>query len=126
MSMILPTVLVVDDTPSIVDVLRNILLPEYKVKVAISGEIALKVAEKEPRPDLILLDIVMPEMDGYEVCRRLKSNKGTAAIPVFFVTGTADDNDVAKGLSLGAAGFIMKPIESDKLLEAVRQAIPKI
>jgi len=118
-----PIVLVVDDAPSNVDVLKNILFTEYKVKVAISGEIALKAAEKEPRPDIILLDVIMPVMDGFEVCRRLKANQLTAAIPVIFVTGTADDYDLLKARSLGAVGFIMKPLESVKVLEAVKNAL---
>jgi putative two-component system response regulator len=117
------TILVVDDAPSNIDVLRNILSADYKVKVAINGEGALKIAQKEPRPDLILLDVIMPEMDGFEVCRRLKENQATAAIPVLFVTGTADDYDVLKAKSLGAVGFIMKPIEGDVVLEVVRKTI---
>jgi CheY-like chemotaxis protein len=74
-------------------------------------------------PDLILLDVIMPEMDGYEVCRRLKNNQITAAIPVLFVTGVADEFDRLKGLSLGAGGFIMKPLDANKVLEAVRTAL---
>ena len=117
------TVFVVDDAPSNIDVLRDILSADYRVKVAINGESALKIAQKEPRPDLILLDVIMPEMDGFEVCRRLKDNQATAAIPVLFVTGTADKYDVLKGTSLGAVGFIMKPLESNRVLETVKKAI---
>ncbi len=117
------TVFVVDDAPSNIDVLRNILSADYRVKVAINGESALKIAQKEPRPDLILLDVIMPEMDGFEVCRRLKDNQATAAIPVLFVTGTADKFDVLKGASLGAVGFIMKPLESKQVLDTVKKAI---
>jgi putative two-component system response regulator len=118
-----PTVLVVDDAPSNIEVLRNILCNEYKVKVAINGEGALKIAQKAPQPDIILLDVIMPEMDGYEVCRRLKADHTTSAIPVLFVTGTADDDEVMKGLTLGADGFIMKPLEADTVLDVVKKKI---
>lgn len=102
-------VLIVDDAPENIYILMGILKDQYDVSVAINGEKALKIAALEPSMDLILLDIMMPEMDGYEVFAKLKSNRKTANIPVIFVTAlTADDNE-AKGLELGAVDYITKP-----------------
>lgn len=86
------TVLVVDDTPENIDVLRGVLKDEYKVKAAVSGERALKIANGENKPDIILLDIMMPEMDGYEVCQRLKSDITTRQIPIIFITAKTISN----------------------------------
>ena len=85
------TVLVVDDTSENIDILSAVLRPEYKVKVALSGERALKIAAGELKPDMILLDIMMPEMDGYEVCERLKSSPITCNIPVIFITAKSQE-----------------------------------
>ena len=88
-----PVVLAVDDTPENLDVVKGILVPDYRVKAATSGAAALRIVEKQP-PDIILLDIMMPEMSGLEVCRRLKANPLTADIPVIFLTAkdqTADE-----------------------------------
>ncbi len=95
------TLLMVDDTPVNIDLLRGLLRERYRVKAATSGETALKVAAAGTPPDLLLLDVMMPEMDGHEVCRRLKDDPATAAIPVLFVTGTAADAEGARGLALG-------------------------
>lgn len=113
------TVLVIDDAPSNIDVLRNILISQYKVKVATNGAMGIKVASKAPPPDMVLVDIIMPEMDGYEVCRQLKAQALTRDIPLLFVTGTASDEEVLKGLGLGAQGFIMKPLNPEIVLNAV-------
>jgi CheY-like chemotaxis protein len=117
------TVLVVDDTPANIDILINMLSGSYRVRVATTGAVALKLAEKEPRPNLVLLDVYMPGMDGHEVCRQLKANPATAQIPVLFVTATAEEADVAKGRSLGAEGFLSKPLEANVVLEAVKRTI---
>ncbi len=117
------TILVVDDTPDNIHLLRGILHPAYKIKAATSGEKALKIAQKVPGPDLILLDVMMPEMDGHEVCRRLKLNPATSTIPVLFVTGMADDAERAAGLALGAADYITKPIAPDVLLLRVNSIL---
>ncbi len=103
-------VLIVDDTPENIDMLINILYDEYKVKAATSGSVALNIANKSPQPDIILLDIMMPGMDGYEVCKRLKEDPETADIPVIFITAMSDENDEKKGLELGAVDYITKPI----------------
>ncbi len=104
------TVLVVDDTAENIDILVEILQGTYKIKVATNGEKALQIAQKSPAPDMILLDIMMPVMDGYEVCRRLKSNPLTAHIPVIFITAMNDVHDEEQGLKLGAVDYITKPI----------------
>ena len=102
------TVLVVDDTEANVDILVDTLGEDYGVSVAMDGRAALEAVEEEP-PDLILLDIMMPEMDGYEVCRRLKSDKKTENIPIIFVTIKGEVEDEQKGLELGAVDYISKP-----------------
>jgi len=114
------TVLVVDDTPENIDVLSGILKPHYRVKAAINGRLALSIAAREPQPDLILLDIMMPEIDGYEVCRRLKTDPLTAAIPVIFVTAKSEVEDEQQGFSLGAVDYITKPVSPPRVLARVR------
>lgn len=104
------TILVVDDTPGNIDILRGLLKDDYKIKIATNGEKALKIANSHPTPDLVLLDVMMPEMDGYEVCRRLKADVATEAIPVIFVTAKGETEDEAHGFDLGAVDYITKPI----------------
>jgi CheY-like chemotaxis protein len=116
------TVLIVDDTPPNIHVIKSILQGEYKIKAATSGEKALQIVGKAP-PDLILLDVMMPEMDGYEVCRRLKADPSTAGIPVLFVTGHADDEEQAKGMALGAVAYVTKPVDPETLLMHVGQCL---
>ena len=103
------TVLAVDDTPENLDVVKGILADDYQIKVAVNGHIALKIAQSLA-PDLILLDIMMPEIDGYEVCRQLKANPITRDIPVIFLTAKGETADEAEGFSLGAADYILKPV----------------
>ncbi|CAK0762621.1 two-component system, HptB-dependent secretion and biofilm response regulator [Gammaproteobacteria bacterium] len=104
-----PTILIVDDTPENIDVLKGALLRDYTVRAAINGQMALKAANIWPIPDLVLLDIMMPIMDGYEVCRRLKADAATRNIPVIFVTAKSEENDEIAGLKLGAVDYITKP-----------------
>ena len=96
-----PTVLVVDDTPDNLSLMSGLLKDDYKVKVANNGEKALKIAQSDNPPDLILLDIMMPGMDGYEVCERLKGDPATRDIPVIFLTAKVEVEDEKKGLELG-------------------------
>lgn len=103
-------VLIVDDSADNIQVLMGLLKDEYKLIAATSGEKALTLANQQPPPDLILLDIMMPEMDGYEVCRRLKAHEDTRSIPVIFVTAMASSEDEYKGLELGAVDYLTKPI----------------
>jgi putative two-component system response regulator len=105
-----PTILVVDDTPENLTLITSLLKDLYRVKVAINGNRALQVAFSDEPPDLILLDIMMPEMDGYEVCRHLKGDSQTAEIPVIFLTAKSEIEDELKGFELGAVDFITKPI----------------
>lgn len=101
-------VLVVEDAEPNVDILVETLGDDYELRVALDGESALEMVADE-LPDLILLDIMMPGMDGYEVCRRLKANPGTRKIPIIFLTAMAEEQDEAKGLSLGAVDYVAKP-----------------
>ncbi len=104
-----PTILVVDDTPANIELLSGILRESYKVKAATNGERALKLALSDLPPDLILLDVMMPEMSGYEVCQRLKADPASAHIPVIFVTAKSEAEDELRGLALGAVDYITKP-----------------
>ena len=105
-----PSILIVDDIPDNIDVLNGILHDDYQIKVAINGERALKIASGENPPDLILLDVMMPGRDGYEVCRRLKENIATRNIPVIFVTAKSEVEDETEGFALGAVDYITKPV----------------
>ena len=106
----LPTILVVDDTPNNISVLMEILRGEYRVLAATSGEQALKIARGDAPPDLILLDVMMPGMSGHEVCQRLKAESSTRKIPVIFVTAMNQVEDEAQGFALGAVDYITKPV----------------
>jgi len=114
------TVLVVDDIPDNIDVLSGILRPFYRVKAALNGERALRIACSDQQPDIILLDIMMPDVDGYEVCRQLKSNPITAHIPVIFVTARTEVADEEKGFELGAVDYITKPVSPPLVIARVR------
>lgn len=103
------TILIVDDVPTNVQILADALRADYRIKVANNGLSALEIAQREPRPDLILLDVMMPEMDGLEVCRRLKQMPQTKNIPVIFVTAKSEESDEEYGLNLGAVDYITKP-----------------
>ncbi len=112
-------ILVVDDVPTNIAVLTEILMSDYKLVCATNGKDALKLSLSSA-PDLILLDIMMPEMDGYEVCRQLKSHDMTANIPVVFLTAKKEEEDEVKGLELGAVDYISKPFSSVILRHKVR------
>ena len=112
------TVLVVDDTPANLSLLTNVLDKTYRVKVATSGQKALDIALRQP-PDLIVLDVMMPELDGYEVCRRLKADARTQAVPVLFLTALTRPEDETRGFEAGAADFIHKPFNPATVLARV-------
>jgi diguanylate cyclase (GGDEF)-like protein len=114
-----PIVLIVDDTATNIGVLGACLRDHYRVKVATRGDQCLKIAASAPKPDIILLDIEMPEMDGYEVCRRLKARDNTKDIPVIFVTGRLGEENEEFGLQLGAVDYITKPISPSIVLARV-------
>ncbi len=114
------TILVVDDVPQNLALLGDLLEDAYRVKFANNGEKALRIAASDDPPDIILLDIVMPEIDGFEVCRRLKADPATAAIPVVFVTSKTEIEAEAQGFSLGAVDYISKPVSPPILRARVR------
>jgi diguanylate cyclase (GGDEF)-like protein len=113
------TVLVVDDAPSNLVILTESLRPEFDIRIATSGPEALRLVGETP-PDLILLDILMPDMDGYEVCRQLKAHPATRNIPVIFLTAKGDVSDETMGLALGAVDYIVKPVSVPIVLARVR------
>ena len=113
------TILAVDDTPANIDVVKGILSEIYIVQAAVNGKMALKIIEQK-KPDLILLDIMMPGMDGYEVCEHLKADKATCDIPIIFLTAKTDIADEIKGFKLGAVDYIAKPISPPILKERVK------
>lgn len=103
------TVLVVDDAPANIQVVNSILKDLYKIRIATNGAKALELAKATPPPDLILLDVMMPGMDGYEVCERLKADPDTREIPVIFLTGQTEVEDETRGFDVGAVDYIHKP-----------------
>jgi putative two-component system response regulator len=113
------TVLVVDDMPENLAVISQLLQPAYRVQAARSGRAALRIVQAQPRPDLILLDVMMPEMDGYAVLERLRADVGTRHIPVIFITALGADEDEELGLRLGAVDYLTKPIKPSVLLARV-------
>jgi putative two-component system response regulator len=112
--------LIVDDSPGNLSVLGEVLAPYYTVRAANSGERALRIARSEPHPDLILLDIMMPDMDGYSVLEKLREDPRTESIPVIFVTALDSVLDEEKGLVLGASDYITKPFHPAIVLARVR------
>ena len=110
-----PKILIVDDTPENIQVLMGTLKDAYAIVAAINGEKALKLAAADPPPDLILLDIMMPDMDGFEVCRRLKADPGSRDIPVIFLSALDDTVNKVKGFSLGAVDYISKPFQPEEV-----------
>src|SRR5436189_4607286 len=114
------TILVVDDTPENLQLVHGLLKDDYRVKVAKRGEAALKIAATLPVPDLILLDIMMPVMEGYEVCKKLKADPVTAEIPVIFLTAKVEIEDEEQGFAVGAVDYITKPISPPILKARVR------
>src|SRR5215471_18902274 len=115
-------ILVVDDARTNVDILVEALKSEYKLSVALSGEAALKIIERTP-PDLVLLDIMMPGLDGYEVCRRLRASESTRDMPVMFLSALEDVKDKAKGFEVGGNDYLSKPFEILEVKARVRSLL---
>ncbi|MEO5326776.1 MAG: response regulator [Magnetococcus sp. THC-1_WYH] len=113
-------IMIVDDERLNINVLNDILKEDYQIKVAMTGEQALKRAVSDPKPDLILLDIQMPGMGGYEVCSQLKSDPVTHDIPVIFITNLTDEEDEKKGLAMGAVDYLIKPLRPSIIQARVR------
>ena len=114
------SILIVDDSRIIIKTLVSVFEKEYRIKIALDGYEALRIAESEDQPDIILLDITMPGMDGYETCRRLKLSPITKDIPVIFITGREDSEDEERGLLLGAIDYVLKPIRPAIIMARVR------
>lgn len=114
------TILVVDDTPENLTFMSGLLKDFYRVKVANNGEKALAIVQSDNPPDLVLLDIMMPGIDGYEVCRLMKTNHRTIDIPVIFLTAKSEIEDERRGLNLGAADYITKPVSPPILMARVK------
>ncbi len=113
------TVLIVDDTPENIDILVGILNDDYRLKVAAGGSAALEILAEKEKPDIVLLDIMMPEIDGYQVCQIIKSDPITKNIPVIFITAMNDEEDETKGFSYGAVDYITKPVSPPIVLARV-------
>lgn len=118
------TVLVVDDAPENLDLLVGLLKDKYIVKAAVNGEMALKIAQSPNPPDLILLDIVMPGKDGIEVCQILKSDQATSHIPIVFLSGEASGEDCERGIELGGAAYLKKPVDPESLFSIIEVVLP--
>ena len=114
-----PTILIADDTPANLTLLASLLQPTYTVKACTRGQKTLDIVA-EQAPDLVLLDIEMPDLSGYEVCRRLKANPQTQEIPVIFLTSKTDAESEELGLTMGAVDYIMRPINPAILLSRVK------
>lgn len=114
-----PTILIVDDTPDNIMLLSRLLKERYNTKVATNGTTALQIVNATPDIDLVLLDVMMPGVDGYETCRQLKANPQTADIPVIFLTARSQVEDEATGLALGAVDYLTKPISPPILFARV-------
>ncbi|MBK8273329.1 MAG: two-component system response regulator [Sphingomonadales bacterium] len=115
-----PTILAVDDSPENLSILSELLQPSFRVLVATSGERALRLTSSAPFPDLILLDVMMPGMDGYQVFEQLRANPATRNIPVIFITAMSGVKSELRGLELGAMDYIAKPFEPAVVLARVR------
>ena len=116
-------ILIVDDTPLNIGVISGALKDSYKTKVATNGEKALALASAEEKPDLILLDVMMPGMDGYEVCSRLKADPATSEIPIIFLTGQTSAEDETRGFEVGAVDYVHKPFSPAVVKARVRSHI---
>jgi len=115
-------ILIVDDVKANIDILVDSLKGEYKLSIAIDGENALRNVEKNP-PDLVLLDIMMPGIDGYEVCRRLRASERTREIPIMFLSALEDVKDKARGFEMGANDYLTKPFEILEVKARVRSLL---
>jgi CheY-like chemotaxis protein len=129
------TVLLVDDAPSNIQMANSILKDIYKIRIATNGPKALELVKVAPSPDLVLLDVSMPDMDGYEVCTRLRADPETRDIPVIFLTGQTEIEDETRGFDVGAVDYIHKPfspavvtarVQTHLVLRAIRQQLAPV
>lgn len=117
------SILIVDDISENIDVLKGLLSEKYIVKAATNGQLALKIASSSKPPDLIILDIMMPGMNGYEVCKRLKLNSKTKSIPVIFLSSKTEIDDKLTGIELGAVDYIAKPLDPDFVRKIIKDTL---
>jgi CheY-like chemotaxis protein len=115
-----PLILIVDDSVENLQILSALLKEDFSLRIAKTGEKALELAEMAPRPDLILLDVVMPDLNGFEVCKRIKSNTSTNKIPIIFLTSLSEASDETKGFQSGGSDFITKPFNPDIVKARIR------
>ncbi|HEY8097005.1 MAG TPA: response regulator [Methylobacter sp.] len=120
-----PTLLIVDDTPLNIQILAESLCSEYQIKISTNGAEALQIYELS-HVDLVLLDVQMPEMDGYEVCRRMKSIAGKEGVPIIFVTTNSTPEDKAAGIEAGAVDYITKPVNLPMLRDRLKTHLANI
>lgn len=113
-------VLIIDDTPENIEVLRQLLRGDYVVQAAINGKKGLDIAQAQPQPDIILLDIMMPEMDGYATMREIRKDPAFRTLPILALTAKAMKGDREKCLEAGASDYISKPVNTDQLLSLMR------
>lgn len=119
------TLLVVDDTPENIDLLVELLKNQFKVKAARNGQLALRIARSDDPPELVLLDLLMPGMDGFAVCHELKKNADTASIPVILLSGEIGKEERRRGDELGCAAYLTKPVEPSELIATIKRALAK-
>lgn len=115
------TILLVDDDPVVLVIVNEFLQPYYQTRIALRGQKALELARLLPSLDLILLDVDLPDIQGYDLCMELKSNPLTAAIPVIFLSSHSDPDDIARGFELGAVDYLAKPMMPATLLASVHK-----
>lgn len=121
-----PRVLIVDDERLNINILNDILKDEYRIKVAVNGEQALERATTEPRPDIILLDIDMPGLNGYQVCEKLQADPDTVDIPIIFITARDAEADEVRGLEIGGRDFITKPVRPEIVRVRVKSQVTQL
>jgi len=114
-----PKILIVEDNKAVLMALKEVL-KDYKLSFATNGDQAIKIALSDNSPDLILLDVMMPGIDGFEVCKILKSDNTTSSIPIIFLTGKSDSADELKGLKLGAVDYVRKPVSPPILRQRIK------
>jgi len=115
-----PCILIVDDEPANIQVLIGLLQGEYDLKVATWGEAALRICEQNPNIDLVLLDVMMPESDGHEVCQKLRASPTTRTTPIIFLSAKSETKDIVYGFEIGANDYVTKPFQPAELLARVR------
>jgi putative two-component system response regulator len=113
------TILIVDDISINIDILRGLLISKYNIEEAFDGSTALAIASSDNPPDLILLDVLMPDMDGFEVCRKLRETRGGLELPIIFLTSNEEMESMITGFKIGGQDYITKPFNPDELLSRV-------